>query len=599
MTAAPPENLLAAWSQLLFDSLAAAGVRDVIVSPGSRSTPFVLAAAADRRLRITDAIDERTAAFFALGQARVTGRPSVLLCTSGSAGAHYLPAVIEADQSGVPLLVITADRPVELLHVSANQTIDQRQLFEGYVRRVVDVGGPDPAPSALRGLRRLAAQSVALACAPQPGPVHLNLRARKPLEPVPATSAQALALEADVRALLAAPVPRVAEGRAVPDAAAIEALATRCLRARRGVIVAGPAPASQALAREAVARLSRATGFPLLAEAASQLRFTGEAPCAPAARIDTMDWLYAMPEGDAAWLPDLVLQLGAPPTSGPWERLLDRHPGVARIVVSPAGWPDPHGTATDVVHADLSTTCDALADAIARLRPATEPVSDGFASALARADARVRGVIDAQAGAAGDALTEGAIARLVTGQLAAGSLLVLGNSLPVRTVDAYCPGPLADLRVLSQRGASGIDGLISGAAGAASVSDEPVVLLVGDVSALHDVGGLALCAQARGPLAIVVVNNDGGRIFEQLPVARLADALTMRHFTTPHGLDFAHAARLYRHRYALARTRAELATALDTALAARGCTLIEAVVPPDGAATEQARVLAALASPGP
>jgi 2-succinyl-5-enolpyruvyl-6-hydroxy-3-cyclohexene-1-carboxylate synthase len=522
----------------------------------------------------------------------------VLLCTSGSAGAHYLPAVIEADQAGVPLLVITADRPVELLHVSANQTIDQRPLFDGYVRRVVDVGGPDPAPSALRGLRRLAAQSVALACAPQPGPVHLNLRARKPLEPVPAASPQARALEAEVRALLAAPVPRVVEGRALPDAAAIEALAARCLRARRGVIVAGPAPAAQAQARDAVARLSRTTGFPVLAEAASQLRFTGEASGAPAARVDTMDWLYRLPQGDAAWLPDLVLQLGAPPTSGPWERLLDRHAGIERIVVSPAGWPDPHGTATDVVHADVAATCDALAVAVARLRPAAEPVPEAFASALAGADARVRGLIDAQLAAAGETLTEGAIARLVAGRLAAGSVLALGNSLPVRTVDAFCPGPLADLRVLSQRGASGIDGLISGAAGAASVSDEPVALLVGDVSALHDVGGLALCAQARGPLAIVVVNNDGGRIFEQLPVARAADAPTMRHFTTPHGLDFSHAARLYRHAYALARTRAELAAALDAALAARGCTLIEAVVPPDGAAAEQARVLAALPAPG-
>lgn len=590
MSAAFPENLLGEWSRLLFDSLAAAGVREVIVSPGSRSTPFVLAAAAQPRLRLHDVLDERAAAFFALGQTRVTGMPSVLLCTSGSAGAHYLPAVIEAGQAGLPLLIITADRPAELLHVGANQTIDQRLLFEGYARRVVDLGAPDPAPSALRGLRRLAAQAVALARAPRPGAVHLNLRARKPLEPVASGSAAARALEAAVRALVDTPVPRVAAGTPVADDDALAALAQRCVRARRGLIVAGPAPASQTGARAAVARLAHATGFALIAEAASQLRFTGARSVA--ALIDAAEWLYQLPAADSEWLPDLIVQLGAPPTSGAWERLLDRHRQVERIVISPAGWPDPHASAAWIVHAEIGATCAQLARAVLRLRSGAPARARPFARRLAAANARARAVLDGPAPQ--PALTEGAIAQIVAASLPPRGWLALGNSLPIRTVDAFCAGPLADLRVLSQRGASGIDGLISGAAGAASVATEPVALLVGDLSALHDIGGLALGAAAAVPLAVVVVNNDGGRIFEQLPLARLADAGVMRHFITPHGCDFEPAARLYGHRFARVRTRDELQAALAAALARRGCTLIEAIVAPSGAAAQRARVLAEL-----
>ncbi|MBA4175805.1 MAG: 2-succinyl-5-enolpyruvyl-6-hydroxy-3-cyclohexene-1-carboxylic-acid synthase [Leptothrix sp. (in: Bacteria)] len=596
MTPPVPENLLALWSRLLFDSLAAAGVRDVVVSPGSRSTPFVLAAAAEPRLRLHSAIDERAAAFFALGQARVTGMPSLLLCTSGSAGAHYLPAVIEADQAGVPLLILTADRPTELLHVAANQTIDQRWLFEGYARRVVDVGAPDASPAALRGLRRLAAQAVALAQAPQPGAVHLNLRARKPLEPVAALSAAALALDAAVRALMAAPAAQVVVGRPAADDAAMATLAQRCLRARRGVIVAGPAPASQARARTAVARLQRATGFALLAEGASQLRFAGAQGVDGAALIDGFDWLYRLPAGDREWLPDLVIQLGAPPTSGAWERLLDRHGELERIVVAPTGWPDPHNSAAVLVQADIEHTCDRLAAMLARGR-AQASEAPAFTALLAAANARARRVVDAQLQAQGDTLSEGAAARCVAAGLAPGSWLVVGNSLPIRLLDAYAGPCKTDLHVLSQRGASGIDGLVSGAAGAATVAASPVVLLVGDVSALHDVGGLALAAAARVPLVIVVVNNDGGRIFEQLPVARVADGDTMRRFTTPHGLDFAAAARLYRHPFERVATRPALQQALAAALGRNGCTLIEAQVPAHGAAEDQARIVAALAAP--
>jgi 2-succinyl-5-enolpyruvyl-6-hydroxy-3-cyclohexene-1-carboxylate synthase len=537
-----------------------------------------------------DAIDERAAAFFALGQARATGRPSLLLCTSGSAGAHYLPAVIEAGEAGVPLVVLTADRPTELLYASANQTIDQRMLFEGYARHVVDLGTPDASPAALRGLRRIAAQAVALACGPVPGAVHLNARARKPLEPRPPESAAAHALAAFVRDLCATPVPRAAEGRLIAPDATIESLAQRCVRAQRGVIVAGPAPVAQAAVRGAVNGLAQVTGFPLFAEAASQLRYAGTRETR---RIDAFDWLCQMPLADDAWRPDFVLQLGAPPTSGAWERLLERHPGIERAVIAPWGWPDPHATAAEVIHADVGTACGQLAEAVARLRKGAPP--DAYARTLADADAKAQRAIESVLTAGGDALTEAAVARITTTALPAGAWLIPGNSLPIRTVDAYCPGPLADLRVLAQRGASGIDGLTAGAAGAASVATDPVVLLTGDVSFLHDLDGLMLGAAARVPLVVVVVNNGGGRIFEQLPVARSASAALMQHFTTPHAFDLEHAARLFGHAFERVRTRSAFGSAFAAACQRAGCTVIDAVVPPHGAAEDAARVLSALA----
>jgi 2-succinyl-5-enolpyruvyl-6-hydroxy-3-cyclohexene-1-carboxylate synthase len=587
---ATPENLLTLWAQLLFDGIAGAGVERIIVSPGSRSTPFVAAAVANAKLRLFNVIDERSAAFFALGQARATGRPSMLLCTSGTAGAHYLPAVLEADQSGVPLLVMTADRPWELVHVGANQTVDQRLFFEGYARRVVDLGAPDPALSALQALRRLAAQAVALTRAPAPGAVHLNVRARKPLEPVAAQSAAGTALEAAVRELCGRAVPVAVEGRSALAADDVQTLAGECVRAARGMIVAGPAAVAQAEAREAVVALQHATGFPLCAEAASQLRFGGSE--AGASGIDGFDWLYQLPHADRAWRPDLVIQPGAAPTSGAWERFLERHTAVRRIVIAEWGWPDPHNTAAAVVHADIATACRQLAEGVQVLRPG--PAETAFKRALVDANGDAQRVIGEAVDAAGDALSEGAVARTAIAALPARSWLVLGNSLPIRLVDGYCPGPRPELRVVSQRGVSGIDGLIAGAAGVASVADDPVLLLVGDVSFLHDIGSLALGHLARGPFVILVLNNGGGRIFEQLPIARTAGEDLMKHFATPQNCDFGHAAKLYGLGYARVDCRSELNAALNRALRSTGCTIVDVTVPPHNAAEESARIVTAL-----
>jgi 2-succinyl-5-enolpyruvyl-6-hydroxy-3-cyclohexene-1-carboxylate synthase len=556
------DRTLTAWAELLIDALVQSGVRTVVVSPGSRSTPLVAAAFAHPSLTCHDAIDERAAAFFALGAARVTGRPALLLCTSGTAGAHYYPAVIEASAAHVPLLVLTADRPWELMDCAAPQTIDQTRLYGTHVRRFVELGLPDDDDGARRALARTVAQAVHATRWPLPGAVHINARARKPLEPIAGDPPHAPSIVVGVPRLL-------------PDPAAIATLADACVRARRGVIVCGPAPASQAAAAAAVDRLAAASGFPLLAERTSQL--TG---------LATFDLALRTPRfcDEQA---DLILQLGAPPTSSMWERA---YPDAARAVIAPHGWPDPTSRASWMIQADVADAADALAQAILARRAHVEP--SAWRMHFVAADHAVRRAVDDEL-TRDDALAEGHIARDTFASVPRGGWLMVGNSLPIRHLDTYA---LArdDVRVLSQRGVNGIDGLVAGAAGAAIAAGAPLTLLVGDVSFLHDLGGLALAARVPTPLPIVVIHNDGGRIFEQLPIARAASPALMSHFTTPHGAGLVHAARLYGVRHARVTDRPGLRAALDEAQRTAGATVIEAIVAPHGAAEAHERIVRAV-----
>ena len=565
-------NLHLAWARLLVHGLASSGVKNVVISPGSRSTPLVLAAAQERGLTCHTIIDERSAAFFALGQARVTGLPTVLICTSGTAAAHYLPAIIEANESFLPLVALTADRPWEAYDVASPQTIDQVKLFGGHVRHFFDVGTPEASGAVLRGVVRIAAQAVARALGPTPGPVHINAHFRKPLEPVDVAGRESW--QDDVDALLARGAPDVRVAPTALDKDAVEELARACLAARRGLIACGPSgfPVDESLAA-AVSTLALATGFPVLAEATSQVRF---GPSADGVVIcGAFDALLRSPRWSEP--PELVIELGSTPVSGAYATYVAQHASVPRWVIAPHGWHDAFNSASTIVQASPAAFAFATA---AWVTAADDGRPRTWARRWSEADAVAWSL--AERDWAGPALTEGSIARILSRMLPERSCLMVGNSSPVRDLDTYAPPHGRPIRVLHQRGASGIDGLVSGAAGVRSVVNVPVALYLGDVSLLHDLGGLAIAARAGGPLAIVVVQNDGGRIFEQLPLGRrteLADALT-EHFVTPHGLSFDHAAGMFGLPYRRATTTAELEGSLAGALEHAGCTLIEAVVSP-------------------
>jgi 2-succinyl-5-enolpyruvyl-6-hydroxy-3-cyclohexene-1-carboxylate synthase len=556
------------WAEVLAAALAEADVKTCVVSPGSRSTPLVAALAADGRFDLPVVIDERAAAFFALGVARATGAPAAIACTSGSAAAHYLPAIVEASMAGVPIVAITADRPPELHDCGANQTIDQSNLYGSFVRTARDLGAPAGTALALRAVRRHVLDAVAHSRGPNAGPVHINVPLRKPLEPTAPTSDDERALAKAAAQLRAQPViappPRV-----VADAGALAALAAAIAAEPRGVVVAGSMPASFSSARDAVFALCARAGYPLLAEAASQLRF-GPRPREVAA-IDHFDLILAAPTLAGAPAPKLVIQIGGEPVAAAWTGAL-----ADRWVICEGGWHDPDASARAVILGDT-------ADAIARVTERLEPTGDraAFPGAWRTTEQRLAGAIDRALAA--HPRSEASVLRAALDAAPAGTFIQLGNSLPIRVVDHACSGGGATRTVLSQRGASGIDGLVASAAGATRAG-APVLLVLGDVSFAHDLGALVAAREAQRPLAIVVVDNGGGRIFAGMPVARAGLGATYeRCFVTPPSIDPAAIAAALGVRAVTAPSPAAVAEAVASALAHNGPTVIHAAVTPTGA----------------
>ena len=594
-------------ARLLVGSLMRAGVRRAVTSPGSRSTPLVLAAldAEAAGFDVRSIVDERAAGFFALGQARATGVPTALICTSGTAPAHYLPAMMEAREAGVPLIALTADRPVESMDCAAPQTTDQTKLFGSVVNHFaeVDLGGRVD-PLSLRALRRAATQAAFRSLWPRPGAVHLNVRARKPLER--AEGAEGRALAAAVDDLLAAPL-EAGRPHVAPDPHALDRAARLCRQAERGLIVAGPMPLPSSSGRSrggdvyGLAGLTRRSGFPLVAEATSQSRFVERDAAVGAGRpVDCLGAAWAADGGKTLPAPDLVLQVGAPPVSAGVQRLLETC-GAPQIVLSDGPWTDPAGLATVFVPGDVAA---AVAGLRARLEaaPGESARDDWRRGVLALGSRFVEAAASGRAASGGRGFHDGEAARAAAEAVPTGGLLMLGNSLPVRLVEDWVGRIERRVWVAGQRGLSGIDGLVAGFLGSLSTGGFPGgVLLLGDVSLLHDLDGLA-AASAYGngpPAAIVVIDNGGGRIFERLPIAN-ADVFggpAGGHWLTPHGVDFGGLARAFGLPYARVEESSAAERAIGTAARRRGVSLIVAGTADGALARAEAALPAALASP--
>ena len=551
------------WAELIAATLADAGIRLCVVSPGSRSTPLIAALIADGRLELPTIIDERAAAFYALGAARATGEPVALVCTSGTAAAHYLPALVEASHANVPLVAITADRPPELQQCGASQTIEQVGMYGQFVRGAFDLGAPEGSALALRAVRRKVAQAIALARGPFAGPVHVEVPLRKPLEPALPSTDEDRALAKAVAELRKQPV-MARPPRMVADDASLRELAAAIAAEPRGILMAGALSATFS-GRDAVLQLARRAGYPLCAEAGSQLRF-GPRPGVTAA--DHFDLLLGTP---LVPMPRLIIQLGSEPVTAAWPTMAV----VPRWVLSDT-WRDPDSSAR-VILGDVADSLVRLAAMVGERATDRE-----FAAAWAAADQRARSAIDRALAA--HPRSEGAVVRAAM-QAAGSATLQVGNSLPIRVIDQVASGndPRA---VVTQRGAAGIDGLIASAAGATRAG-KPVVLVLGDVSFAHDLGGLLAAREATAPLAIVVVDNGGGRIFAGLPVARAGlTAAFDRHWTTAPGIDPAAVATALGARALTAASPAAVAAAITEVVAPSatpGVTVIHAPVTQTGA----------------
>ncbi len=546
------------WAEAFVSELAAAGLRTANIAPGSRSTPLTLAFHRHPDVRVRLHLDERSAAFFALGEALTTDRPAALVCTSGTAAAEFFPAVVEAIQAQVPLLVLTADRPHELRHSGANQTVDQVKLYGDQVLWSVDAALPtgDAPPLALRNLRTLAARAYATANGLRKGPVHINFPFRKPLEP---DTPQPAPL-----APLPGPAVVIQRGMLQPDEELVVHLADILAGHPRGIIICGPRCPGGDFPR-AVAALAQAAGYPILADPLSGVRFGPqvEGGCV----IGGYDGVLASGrwQGASGGL-EVVVRFGAVPTSKHLNAYLEASAPAHHILVRENGvWADDSHRVNRFMQVNEAALCRRVAGALAEgtKKPgfskklgfftAAEPLcwqaTDAYLAEHFFDGAAVATTVDVMA----DTLPEG-------------GNLVIGNSLPVRHLDQFARPRRAPIRVFGNRGASGIDGVTSTGLGVAAATGRPTVLITGDVSFIHDLNGL-LAAGRLGVdnIVIVLINNGGGGIFRRLPIAAHEPPFEELFFT-PHELAFEHAARFYGLAYARADDRNALAAQLQTAL---------------------------------
>jgi 2-succinyl-5-enolpyruvyl-6-hydroxy-3-cyclohexene-1-carboxylate synthase len=510
------------------DALVEGGVRDVVICPGSRSTPLALALRTDARLRCWVLIDERAGGFFALGMAAASRRPTAILVTSGTAAVELGPAVIEARYARIPLIALTADRPPDARDRGLPQTIDQDHLFGRFAKWYTALPVPEEGEAAAVLVRGLITRAVALACAAPAGPVQVNAPFREPLVPsgtlrsAPdgSSTARGGALSGD---------RRLSESD-------VASLAARLAGTSRGLIVCGPL--DRPGFAEAVAALAAASGFPILADALSNVRFGARDRSAVIARAD------AIVRGSrfaSDHRPDLVLRFGGTPTSRSlleWMAAWDAE----QIAVDDGGWTDPVGLPLTMVGADPVALAWALAAAVVRKAGSDDTGPGAWLASWRAAD-------DAAAAATRDWLErlgepfEGEVFSVLGSSLPSGALLLAGNSMPVRDMDAFVGSADHELRCLGNRGANGIDGLVSTALGMAAVAEGPVVAVVGDLSFLHDLNALLVARRHELSATIVVVNNDGGGIFSFLPQAATTrpDVGLPDHFEelfgTPHGIE--------------------------------------------------------------
>ncbi len=522
-----PINSTFAPLQAFVEELARCGMRHAVTSPGSRNAPLTLTLAAQEGIEAVSVIDERCAGFFALGMAKASGLPVAVTCTSGTAAANLHPAVAEAREARVPLIVLTADRPPELRDVGAGQAIDQLGIYGSAAKWFVEVGNHEPSRATAVHYRALACRAWATAAGAEPGVVHLNFGLREPLAPV----AQELDASDWQGRADGKPWTTVREGPGAPRPEDVAEVAERLRSTRRGVIVCGPASTLPAQEESVeAAALAAVLGWPLLAEPTSGLR------CGPHDRshvIAHYDVLLRSERFADGHVPDAVLRIGDTPTSKPLRTWLARTP---QIVLDPDGaWHEPTRVAELLLRAEPAATLRALADAVGQAT-----TDDSWLRDWREADALVGPALDAVP----DPSAPKALAA-IDPALEDGALVWVSSSMAIRHVETFFAQSPKRLRFLANRGANGIDGVVSSAAGAALATGAPTTLLIGELALLHDLGGLLAARRAGVRLTIVCVNNGGGGIFDLLPVAGTAETEAYeRHIATPTALDLAQVATL-------------------------------------------------------
>lgn len=531
------------------------GVKDVVISPGSRSTPLAMVMAEHPELRLHIHVDERSAAFFALGIAKATGKPAAILCTSGTAAANYYPAIVEAFHSRVPLLVLTADRPHELRDVGAPQAIDQVHLYGRHVKWFVDMAPPEGSDAMLRYVRTTCARATATAVSAPTGPVHLNFPFREPLIPD--------LEQEDLFQLSERPEGYVTINQGVrmlsPDQ--IERMIAELKDVKKGLIVCGSH--EQAGFSEAVTTLAEKLQFPILADPLSQLR-SGSHDGTNI--IDTYDTILRNKDAKKVLKPELIIRFGAMPVSKALTIFLKENNDVPQWVIdSDGGFRDPAHLTTAMIYCDETSFCRSIAEH-AQQKGSTEYLVE-WQNLNAFTKERLMKIAEVPS------LSEGKLFFALADMLPEGATLFVGNSMPIRDVDTFFHFNKKSIKIMANRGVNGIDGTISTALGAATI-DQPLYLVVGDLTFFHDLNGLIMAKLYELNIKIIVINNNGGGIFSFLPQYDHPGNFE-RLFGTPLDLNFEHAVRMYEGKYDLATDWSQFTSSFGQNLENKGLSVLE------------------------
>ncbi|MEO1147162.1 MAG: 2-succinyl-5-enolpyruvyl-6-hydroxy-3-cyclohexene-1-carboxylic-acid synthase [Cyanobacteria bacterium J06638_22] len=551
-------NVNLVWTSVMAETLGRLGLETAVVCPGSRSAPLAIAFAQHPTIEAIPVLDERSAAFFALGLAKRSGKATALICSSGTAGANFFPAIIEARESRVPLLVLTGDRPPELRHCNAGQTIDQQKLYGSYPNAFVELALPSLEPSLLAYVRQTVRQAWEQTQHPVAGVVHLNCPFRDPLAPIAQPEAIALEPDFDADAFFATLQPTKASP---PDAMALFQHPP-LPQSDRGIIVAGVAqPRDPQRYCEAIAHLSKLTGFPVLAEGSSPVRnYLDSFP----GLISTYDLMLRQPNLAKELAPDVVIRVGETPTSKVLRQWLQDTQPLQWIV-------DAGDHNLDPLHLRTTYLRCSVEQLVARLQHETPPVPSAYYHRWSHTENRFRHSID-ETFTKTTAWIEGKVAWLLSQCLPVETPLFIANSMPVRTIEWFWKPGNSRVIPYVNRGANGIDGTLSTALGIAH-RQAPSVLLTGDLALLHDTNGFLLLPKFHGHLTIVLINNHGGGIFETLPIAQF-DPPFEEFFATPQAVDFARLAATYGIEHRVMTSWEELTDGLQ-ALPSTGVRVLE------------------------
>lgn len=554
---------LSIYVAAFLDELVRSNVKHIVVSPGSRSTPIAMVAAEHPELQVWLNVDERSAAFFALGMAKARREPVAIVCTSGTAVANYMPAVVEAKESQVPLIVLTADRPHELRDIGAPQAIDQLNFFGKQVKWFVEMAIPEESPEILRYVRTVAARAVSTSLNGPSGPVHLNFPFREPLVPI-LEEDRIWESGLDHRTQFV----KAPESMLMMKEAELELLASGLAHVERGLIVCGPLD-RPGFAEEVVV-LGEKLGFPVIADPLSQLRSGSHNKNLV---IDSYDTFLRDEYISSKLVPEVVIRFGAMPVSKAVLLFLKKNPKIKQIIIDGEGlWRDPTLLASEVIHADPVLFSRLLNKALTEMKgQMAETSNSNWLENWITAD-RIAGEVLEHLGNEEQEFEGQAVLRIAQ-NLPKNATLFVGNSMPIRDVDSFFLNTERNIRIMANRGANGIDGTISSALGASTVA-EPLILLVGDLTFYHDLNGLLAAKLHKLNATIVIVNNEGGGIFSFLPQSEHPKNFELL-FGTPIGLDYSYVVKMYGGEFKRIDDWNELSDAIKNCGKVEGLNVIE------------------------